>query len=94
MKLQKFYKFFTWSVLIMVGAIFSSTIVSSQQANPPKQTNCLQDCCEQQIFVLENSQDKAIHLVYDFTRGTVTTVTVRKGYLPPDVITQTKRINQ
>lgn len=79
MKLQSFYKLFTWLVLALIGVFFSSTPVSSRSVDYPNQNSCSQDCCRQQLIIFENSADKAIHIVHDFVKGNVTIVVIRKG---------------
>lgn len=92
--MQKFYKYFTWVVLIIAGAVMSSTIVSSQNNTPPPaQSLCNGDCCNHQVFVIDNSGDKTVHAVYDFTNNTVSTVQFRRGFSQPEVTIQTKKLN-
>ena len=76
--------------LIAVG-VFSLGI--SSQTNSSDRSDC-ENCCQTQIMVLEKSQTKDIHLVYDFTRGTVSTVVVNRSYSTPDTRVYTAKLSQ
>ena len=82
-------KIFMCSFLTLVAIGVFSVVISSQ--NNPSQNN-YGDSCGQQVMVIQKTETKEVHLVYDFTRGTVSTVRIRKDYGEPDVAIQTKKL--
>ena len=89
--MQKFYKYFTLSVLSLSIVWFScgyiagstQTKVSAQsQVDEPKtQLNC----ADKSIFLIEKDKNKITYLVYDFRRATVSVVKVRLDYQTPSI---------
>lgn len=82
-------KIFTCSFLTLIAIGVFSVVISSQ--NSPPQNNYT-DSCSQQVMVIQKTEYKEVHLVYDFSRGTVSTVRIRKDYNEPDVAIQTKKL--
>ena len=89
--MQKFYKFFTLVTLALlmlwtVSMIFSSGAEQSVSA----QTKQAETCTAQNIFVIEDGTTRTVHLVYDFSRSSVSVVQIQKGYNPPEITVKSK----
>lgn len=90
--MQKIYKYFTLSVLslALVYAVYSFFPAQSVEAQNSK----IEKCAEQNIFVLEDTAARTVHLAYDFERGKIHIVQTQKGYNPPVLTVTTKNLVQ
>ena len=93
--MQKFYKYFTLTVISLAVISFVSTLFSGgAEATVAAQTKTAEICGSQNIFVIEDSNNRTVHAVYDFSRATVSIVQIQKGYNPPELTVRTKPFGQ
>lgn len=93
--MQKFYRYFTLSVVALAFmSLFSWAIFNQTAQTVEAQTKTDESCRSQSLYILEDNATKTVHLVYDFSRGTVSIVQIQKGYNPPEVTIRTKSLVQ
>lgn len=93
--MQKFYKFFTLTTLALSAIWFGSTIISGgAEESVSAQSKQAEVCGAQNVFVIEESNARTVHLVYDFSRSTVSIVQIQKGYNPPEINVRTRPLGQ
>ena len=93
--MQKFYRYFTLSVLSLALVYAGYSFLPAPAGNTAEaQNNSVEKCAEQNVFVLEDTGVRTVHLAYDFERGKVHIVQVQKGYNPPVMTITTKNIVQ
>jgi len=89
--MQKFYKFFTLTTLsLMVIWLGSTFIFGGAEQTVSAQNKQTEVCGAQNIFVIEDTNVRMVHLVYDFSRSTISVVQIQKGYNPPEMTVRTK----
>lgn len=95
--MQKFYKYFTLSVLSLTVIWFVSSLISNGAAQTVSAQQIKQQtevCANQNVFPLEDTPARTVHLVYDFSRATVSIVQIQKGYNPPELTVRTRPLGQ
>lgn len=93
--MQRFYKFFTLTTLALMAIWFASTFIFGGAENSVSaQTKQTEVCGAQNVFVIEESAGRTVHLVYDFSRSTVSVVQIQKGYSPPEITVKSKPLAQ
>ena len=93
--MQKFYKFFTLTTLSLMVVWFASTLISGgAEQSVSAQNKQTEVCGAQNIFVIEDTNVRMVHLVYDFSRSTASIVQVQKGYNPPEMTIRTRPLGQ
>lgn len=93
--MQKFYKFFTLTTLpLMIVWCASAFIFGGAENFVSAQTKPAEICAPQNIFVIEESGARTVHLLYDFSRSTVSIVQIQKGFSPPEVTVRTRPLGQ
>ena len=89
--MQRFYKFFTLTTLSLLAIWSASTFIFvGAEQSVSAQSKQTEVCGAQNVFVIEDSAARTVHLVYDFTRPNVSIVQVQKGYNPPEVTVRTR----
>lgn len=89
--MQKFYKFFTLTTLSLMVIWFASTLIfGGAEQSVSAQSKQTEACGAQNVFVIEDTNVRMVHLVYDFSRSTVSVVQIQKGYNPPEMTVRTK----
>ncbi len=86
-------KIFAYSLLTFVAIGVFSVVIFSQN-NQPSQNGCGDNCCQTQVMIVQKTESKEVNLVYDFARGTVSTVTIRKDFSEPEMYVKTKKLVQ
>jgi hypothetical protein len=93
--MNKFYKYFTISVLslsllsglfYLTGKQFLTTVLAQDSENKH------QDCDKYKVIILEDSQQKTVHVAYDFATQTVSVVQIQKVFSPPAIIINSKNL--
>lgn len=93
--MQKFYRFFTLATLsLMLVWIASTFIFGGAEETVSAQNKQAEICGAQNVFVIEDSAGRTVHLVYDFSRSTVSIVQIQKGYNPPEINVRTRPLGQ
>lgn len=93
--MQKFYRYFTLSVLALtLMSLFSWLIFNQTATTVEAQTKTDENCRPQNLFVLEDNPVKTVHLIYDFSRGTVSIVQIQKNYTVPEITVRVKSLTQ
>jgi hypothetical protein len=93
--MHKFYKFFTLTTLALLTIWFVSTLFSKgAEQSVSAQTKQMETCAAQNVFVIEDGTARTVHLVYDFSRSTVSVVQIQKGYNPPEITVKSKPFTQ
>lgn len=93
--MQKFYRYFTLSVLALtLMSLFSWLIFNQTATTVEAQTKMDENCRLQNLFVLEDNPSKTVHLIYDFSRGTVSIVQIQKNYTVPEITVRVKSLTQ
>lgn len=95
--MQKFYKYFTLSVLSLSLVWFVSSLVSGGADGTVSAQQIKQQtevCANQNVFALEDTPARTVHLVYDFSRSTVSIVQIQKGYNPPELTVRSRPLGQ
>lgn len=89
--MQKFYKFFTLTTLALSTIWFGSMFISGgAEESVSAQSKQVEVCGAQNVFVIEESTGRTVHLVYDFSRSIVSIVQIQKGYNPPEITVRSK----
>ncbi len=93
--MQKFYKYFTLSVLsltiLWLGSWFFPVGIGQ---TVEAQNKNVAEFAEQNVYVLEDNASRTLHLVYDLERGKVHLVNIQKTYSPMVFTVTTKNIGQ
>ena len=93
--MQTFYKYFTLSILsFALMCLVSWLVFDRMEPTVAAQVKADENCRPQNIYVLEDNPNRTVHLVYDFSRGTVSIVQIQKGYTPPEITVRTKNLAQ
>lgn len=93
--MQGFYKFFTLTTLALLLIWSASTFMSGgAEESVSAQTKQTEVCGAQNVFVIEESAGRTVHLAYDFSRSTVSIVQIQKGYNPPEINVRTRPLGQ
>ncbi len=92
--MQKFYKLFTMTTLALFAIWCGSAVFSKNtDGTVSAQSKQIETCAAQNVFVIEDSSSRTVHLIYDFSRSTVSLVQLQKGYTP-DISVKTKPLAQ
>jgi hypothetical protein len=85
-------KIFAYSILTLAAITAFPMITTSQNVHQTP-LDC-EECCDRKFMVVQKTESKEVHLIYDFKLGTVSIVNIRKDYNEPIVNSYTKKLSQ